>query len=89
MNADGAIERRVSIGEADASFKIGRAVAGADGDHMLDARVERALDDFVAIGGELVIIEMAMGIDEHLFQASVIRHVSEIRTPSRSRLKSG
>jgi hypothetical protein len=34
---------------------------------MLDSGVERALDDFVAIGGELVVIEMAMGIDEHLF----------------------
>ena len=57
---------RIAIGEADAGFEIRRAVAGADGDHVLDAGGEGALDDGVAVGVELVAVQVAVGVDEHV-----------------------
>jgi hypothetical protein len=60
MNADGRDKRLVAIREANASLEIGRAVAGSDGNHPLDACIESALDDCVAVGIEFRAIEMAV-----------------------------
>ena len=58
MDADGGVDERIAIGQADGGFEIGRTVAGADGHHALDAGRARALDDGVAVGVELWIVQM-------------------------------
>ncbi len=63
MHADGGVDERVAIGQADGGFEIGRTVAGADRHHALDAGGERALDHGLAVGVELLVIQMAVGID--------------------------
>ena len=69
MHADCGVERRIAIGQADAGFEIGRPVAGADRDHVFHAGGERALDHGVAVRVELLVVQMAVGVDQHLLQA--------------------
>ena len=54
----------VSLGKLDDATTRIHGDAGIDDES--DARVPRALDDFVAVGVELFEIEMSMCIDEHV-----------------------
>ena len=60
MDADGGIDRFMLIGQADAGFEVGRTVARADDHHALDAGGQGAVDDGLAVGVELGVIEMAV-----------------------------
>src|SRR6266851_10021822 len=72
MHADGGVQRRVTIRQADAGFKIGRSVASADGHHVLDSGGEGALDHGFAVGIELLTVQMTMGVDQrHLSRAPI------------------
>src|SRR5712691_6804429 len=72
MHADGGVKRRVTIGQADAGFKIGRSVAGTDGHHVLDTGGKGALDHGFAVGIELLTVQMTMGVDQlHLSRAPI------------------
>jgi len=51
-------------------LEIGRAVAGSDGDHVLDSGRESTLYDGLAVGVKLLAIDVAMGVDQaHLSRA--------------------
>ena len=63
MDADGGIDRFMAIRQADAGFEVGRTVARADDDHSLDAGGQGAVDDGLAVGVELGVVEMAVGVD--------------------------
>src|SRR6266446_3505926 len=70
MHADGGEQGGVSIGETDTGFEVGRAVAGANRDHLRDAGRERTIDHCVAIGIELLAVEVAVRVEEaHLRRA--------------------
>src|SRR5579862_2127260 len=70
MDAGGRVECRVTVGQADAGLEIGRAVAGSDGDHVLDSGRESTLYDGLAVGVKLLAIDVAMGVDQaHLSRA--------------------
>ena len=55
------------VRESNAGIEGGRAIAVADGDHGLDAGIARARNHVVAIGVELLAIEMGVRIDKHAF----------------------
>jgi hypothetical protein len=57
------VEELVFFGEADSRFQIGGAVAGAYRYHVADASIEGALDYLLAVGVELVAVQVAVGID--------------------------
>jgi taurine--2-oxoglutarate transaminase len=58
MDAGGGINRFVAIGQADAGFEVGRTVARADNHHAFDAGGQGAVDDGLAVGIELGVIEV-------------------------------
>ncbi len=72
VDADGGVDEGVGIGEADGGFEVRGAVAGADGEHGVDAGRAGAVDHGLAVGVKGFRIEMAMGIDERHYSASVI-----------------
>jgi hypothetical protein len=57
------VEGLVSIGQADTGFEIRWAVSGADGDHVVNASVQGALDYGVAVFVELFAVQVAVGVD--------------------------
>ena len=63
VDADGRVDRLVAVGQADAGFEVGRTLAGADDHHPLDAGGQGAIDHGLAVGVELGVVEVAMGID--------------------------
>src|SRR5206468_3759536 len=64
MHADGRVNERILCGQADGNFEIGRTTAGSDGHHALDAGRAGTFDSGVAVLGELLVIQVAMGIDQ-------------------------
>ncbi len=79
MHADGRVDKRIAIRQANARFEIRRPVAGADRQHRFDAGRERALDHGLAVVVELFAVQMAVGIDQlhDLLQPRADRHVFE------------
>lgn len=68
MHANSRIKRGMPVGETNPNFKVRRTVARSDRHHVFDARVDRASNHRVAIGVELVAIQVAMRIDQfHVF----------------------
>jgi hypothetical protein len=55
-------EAFVRVGETDACFEVGRPFAGSDRQELRDARQARSGDGLLAIGCELVAIEVAMRV---------------------------
>ncbi len=64
MNAHGSVDEFVPIGKPDSGFQIRRSFARADRHHGFDAGRPRPRDGFVAVGIELTIVQMAVGIDK-------------------------
>src|SRR5205085_12396515 len=64
MDADGCINERVLVRQPDAGFQVGWTFAGADGQHPFDSGCASALDGGLTIVVELLIVEMAMRIDQ-------------------------
>ena len=75
MHANGGINERIPIGQADGGFQIRRAVAGADGHHALHARRAGAFDGLVAIGVEFGIVQVDVGIAPTSLQPRPDRNV--------------
>ena len=55
-------------GQAQGGFQIRRTVAGADGHHALHAGLAGARDHFVAVGVELLVVQVAVRIDQLHFR---------------------
>ena len=68
MDPDGGVDERIALGQADGRFQVGRTVAGADGQHALHAGRARAFDGLVAVGVELAIVQVDVGIDQPHFR---------------------
>ena len=68
MHADGGVDERIALGQPDGGFQVGRAVAGADGHHALHAGGAGALDHLLAVGVELGVVQVAVGIDQPHFR---------------------
>ena len=71
MHAYGRVNRRVKLGHADARFEIGRTVPGADRQHAPDAGFDGALNYGVAVGVELLMIQMAVRVRQHLLGKTI------------------
>src|SRR6266852_5148941 len=67
MDAYGRKKCRIFLGYPDAGLKIRRAIAGSNRDHVLDPRIQRALDYFFAIGVKLLTVQMTVGVDQAHF----------------------
>ena len=52
------------IGQANGRFKIGRTVAGADGEHIFQPGIAPALDDLFAVRAKLFVVQVAVRIDQ-------------------------
>ena len=64
MHADGGVNKWIAVGQADGRFQVGRAVAGADGQHAVDAGGAGARDGLLAVVVELGVVQVAVGIDQ-------------------------
>src|ERR1017187_8463601 len=70
MHAHGCVDEGVLPGQAQGGFQVRRTAARADGHHALDASLAGALDHLVAVRVELLVIQMAVRIDQlHLRRA--------------------
>src|ERR1022692_1098103 len=70
MHAHGCIDEGVLPGQAQGGFQVRRTAARANGHHALDASLAGALDHLVAVRVELLVIQMAVRIDQlHLRRA--------------------
>src|ERR1700757_342559 len=58
MNADGRVYGRMLLRQANASVQFRRSVSVTDGHDCADSRIARARDHLLAIGVELLAIEM-------------------------------
>src|SRR5882762_764362 len=77
MNADGSEHRLVIVGETNARLEVGWTFPGPNYDHLSDTGGKRSCDYLVAVGRELLVIDMAMGIDEHGCAVISIVHPAE------------
>src|ERR1700682_2291469 len=69
------------VSEPDRSLQIRRTAAGSDGQHSLHARIKSPRDGVLAVGVELLTVQMAMRIDKrHYFRRAPIGISS--RTPA-------
>ena len=66
MHADGRVHERILVRELNPGVERGRTVAIADGDHGSHSGLARASDHLLAIGVELLAIEMCVRIYEHV-----------------------
>ena len=64
MYPNGGVDEAVRIDQTDGCFKIGRAIAGTDSEYIFEADLASAFDDGRAVGVELGVIEVTVGIDE-------------------------
>jgi len=64
VNAHRGVNEGVAVGQPDTGFQIRRSFSGADGHQLHDTGRERAFDHRFPVIVELVVIEMAMRIDE-------------------------
>ena len=67
MHADRCEDESVLLGEPDAGLEIRRAAAGSNRHNALDAGGAGALDGGIAVGGELLIIQVTVRIDQFHF----------------------
>src|ERR1700676_2162110 len=67
MDANSRVEWSIPVRQPNASFQIGRPLAGANGNHVVDSRLKSARDHFLTIGVELRTVEMAVGVDQAHF----------------------
>ena len=65
MNANGGVDEFVLLGQLDAAVQTSRPVTVANRDDRLYSCFSRPRDHLLAIGLELLAIEMSMGIDEN------------------------
>src|SRR5579859_6643280 len=65
MNSDRRIHKRIFLCQLNPGIEIRRTIAIANGDHRPHSGLTRASDYLVAIGVELLAIEMCVRIDEH------------------------
>ena len=68
MDADGGVDERIAVGQADGDFEIRRTVAGADGHHAFHAGGAGALDSLLAVGVELGVVQVDVGIHQPHFR---------------------
>ena len=66
MNSDRGVHERMLLGELDAGVEIGRTIPVADGDNGGKPGFPRASYDLVAVGVELLAIEMCVRINKHV-----------------------
>ena len=83
MHADGCENVVMLFGQADGGFKIGRAVAGPDGEDQADARRLGALENLRAVVVKCRVIEVAVRVGDHLKEAPV---GTSSRNPARTGL---
>ena len=65
MDTNRRVHERMFLGQPNSGVEHGRAVTVADGNHGPDPGFERPRDDLLAVGVELLAIEMGVRIDEH------------------------
>src|ERR1051326_4557779 len=65
VDANGSVHKRILLSEANSAVEDGRAVAIADGDDRFNSGLASALDNLLAVGLELLAIEMCVRVDEH------------------------
>jgi len=61
----GGVDEFVFLGQTDTAINICGAVAVSDGNNGVNSGSAGARDHFVAVGVELVAVEMCVGVDEH------------------------
>jgi hypothetical protein len=59
------VDEWVLIGEADSCFQVWRSVASSYGYHLRDAGGHSALDYLLAVGVELIAVEVAVRVYQH------------------------
>src|SRR5690242_16417183 len=64
MDAHGGVQERVPLRQANRGFQIGRTVAGPNRHQPFNPRRAGALDGLFAVFVELLVVQMAMGIDQ-------------------------
>ena len=67
MNPDRRVHERILLGELNPGIKIGRAIPVADRDHRDDSSLAGTCDYLLAVGVELLAIEMCVRVNEHVF----------------------
>src|SRR5579863_3261352 len=65
VDADGGVDLRVVVGEAHGAVDFRRAVTGSDGQDTGDTGGGGAVEDGVEVVGEALVVQVAVGIDEH------------------------
>ena len=68
LNPNRGVDEWVPVGQANGRIQVGRTVAGADGQHVFDARRARAFDGFLAVGVELRVVQVDVGIHQPHFR---------------------
>lgn len=69
MDADSGADAVVRFGDTNAGFQIRRTLAGPDSDHLIDARFASAVNSCFSVGLKLLVVEVAVGVDQHLLQS--------------------
>src|SRR5437588_11633457 len=67
MDSDRSVEERIAFRQSDSRLQILRSVTGADRHQILHSRRPRPFDDGHSISGELLVVQMAVGIDQPHF----------------------
>ena len=89
MDADNCVNARIFLGErhgSPAAFD-----SRPDGDEPRDAGLRRSLDHLIKVGGEIRVVEVSMGIDQHgnvlyiVLDSAKIPSVCDRRLPQLSR----
>jgi hypothetical protein len=65
MNAERRVNEIVFLRQSNSTIYLGRTVAIADGDYGVNPGLPRPIDHRLAIGVELLAIEMRVRINEH------------------------
>jgi hypothetical protein len=65
MDPDGCVHEWMLFRELNSGIERGRAIAIADGDHRSDSGLASASDDLLAIGVELLAVEMCVRVYKH------------------------
>src|SRR5690242_15331597 len=64
MDPDCGIEKRIAVGKPDSRLQIRRALARADGHQPIDSRRAGPLDHRFPIRRKLLVVKMAMRVDQ-------------------------
>src|SRR6516225_1846037 len=78
MNSDRRVEEGILVGQPNAGIKLRRTIAIADRNHCDNSGLACTCDHLLAVGVELLTIEMGVRVDEHR-KAGVGRQASGVR----------